>query len=184
MGAAASAPISIKIPPQQGSRVPSNIPLRTLPSRTSSDNNAASASLLPTNHHHGNSARRSSFGSESSWTDTGDIGEQLDEDDPVRLQLPDTVEDELLAGVSGRQRRQKKVRIYEPSPKRYDRSSSRPRTIDKEAIQIPNVRPPRPSVGQRFVGFIMAGPSGAIHGLTGKALLYVTRCLALWLSAS
>lgn len=171
VGAVANQPqILFKIPPPTTPRLPSNIPLRTLPTRASYDN--SNTLLLSTNQSYDHPPHRSSFGSESSWTDTGDIGEQLDDnDDPIRLQLPDAIEEELLARVSRRQRRQKKVRIHEPSPKRYDRSISRTRTIDKEAIQVPVVQPHRPSRAERFIGSIMAGSSGSIHGLTGKALM-------------
>lgn len=113
----------------------------------------------------------------SSWTDTGDIGEQLAEgDDPVRLQLSHDVEEELLAGVARRQPKihsQKRVRIQGPSPGRHDRSRSRSRRIDKEAIEVPRFRKPRPSRTLRCLGFIMSGQQGSIHGLTGKALMCV-----------
>ncbi|KAL3960236.1 hypothetical protein ACCO45_005353 [Purpureocillium lilacinum] len=165
-----------KIPPTSSSRLPSNIPLRTLPARSGTDPDSQSASLLAFRQHDDPNHRRLSSGSESSWTDTGDIGEQpADEHDPVRLQLPDELEDELLAGVQKRSsRHHKKVRIQDPSPRRHERSPSQPRIVDKEAIQIPNVRPYRPSRAERCIGAIMSGRSGSIHGLTGKALLYFT----------
>ena len=165
-----TAPTSVKIPQSKESRLPSNIPLRTLPSRTSSEQRHVQGSSAIRD----NSARRSSFGSESSWTDTGDIGDQLDDHDPVRLRLPDDVEDEILSGVSGRQRRQKKVRIYEPSSRRRDRSTSHTGLVDKGAIRIPTVRPRRPTIVHRWLGSIMSGSSGSATGLTGQALVYFT----------
>jgi hypothetical protein len=128
-------------------------------------------------HRHPNGAkphRRSSYsGSESSWTDTGDIGEQLaDEHDPVRLQLSSDVEDELLANVHRRHAKhgnqQKRVRIQDSSHHRHARSRS---LINKEAIEVPNFNPPGPSRAERLIGTIMAGRAGSIHGLTGKALM-------------
>lgn len=174
-----NSPRSPIIPSQHPSRIPSNIPLRTLPTRSGHDNDGASTSLLSS--HQGDGAhyrdldpadpRRDSYSSEgSSWTDTGDIGEQKGEDDdPVRLQLSNDIEDELLAGVQHRSRRShKKVRIQDPSP---GRSRSPKVVIDKEAIEIPHcVRPP-PTRSDRCLGFIMAGRTGAATGLTGRALL-------------
>lgn len=121
--------------------------------------------------------RRSFSGSESSWTDTGDIGERKgDDDDPVRLQLSNDIEEELLAGVQQRSRKShKKVRIQGPSPGRHGRSQSPHPVIDKEAIEVPRILPWTPSRAQRCIGFIMSGRSGAAKGLTGKTLLYVPR---------
>lgn len=118
---------------------------------------------------------RSSYsGSESSWTDTGDIGEQLaDEHDPVRLQLGSDIEDELLANVHRRhpkQGNQKRVRIQD-SNSHHRSSRSRSALINKEAIEVPNFNPPGPSRAERILGTIMAGRTGSIHGLTGKALM-------------
>ena len=116
--------------------------------------------------------RSESSDSESSWTDTGDIGEHKTEDDPLRLQFSNDIGQELLAGVGQRnQKHKKKVRIQGPSPRRYDRSRSPAGLIDKEAIEIPHVIRPSPSQAARCIGFIMAGRSGAANGLTGKALL-------------
>ncbi|PHH80416.1 hypothetical protein CDD80_1620 [Ophiocordyceps camponoti-rufipedis] len=135
-------------------RLPSNIPLRTLAAA------AAASDRLSV----------SESESESSWTDTGDIGDQLADDiDPVRLQLPDDIEDELLARVQ--KRHQKRVRIRQPSPRR---SPLLPCVVDKEAIDIPDVIRPRPSFAERCIAAAMSGRSGSIHGLTGKALLYFT----------
>jgi len=72
--------------------------LRTLPARSGTDPDSQSASLLAFRQHDDPNHRRLSSGSESSWTDTGDIGEQpADEHDPVRLQLPDELAADLEA---------------------------------------------------------------------------------------
>ncbi|KAM5351878.1 hypothetical protein ACJ41O_004601 [Fusarium nematophilum] len=121
--------------------------------------------------------RRSYSGSESSWTDTGDIGEQLaDENDPVRLQLSTEIEDELLAGVQRRNNKhqQKRVRIQDSPHRHHHPSRSHSTLVDKEAIEVPDFNPRGPSRGERIIGAIMSGRSGSIHGLTGKALLYFT----------
>ncbi|QUC23976.1 uncharacterized protein UV8b_08217 [Ustilaginoidea virens] len=178
-----SPPEPPNIPSTNPSRLPSNIPLRTLPTRSETEQDSQAASLLGfSNHRHYHqhlapSQSRLSSDSESSWTDTGDIGDQLgDQRDPVLLQLPDDLDQDLLAGVQKRQaKNQKKVRIHDPSPRRpYRRSQSLPRTVTKEAIEIPYVRTPRPSPALRCIGAIMSGHSGSIHGLTGKALIYFT----------
>lgn len=163
--------------------------MRTLPSRSghgtghdyNQDDSAATSLLssrddLDLTHHRHAHHRSRSTGSESSWTDTGDIGEQLadDDDDPVRLQLSNEIEQELLAGVQRRHTRhhgQKRVRIQASSPRRHNRSYSPRRLIDKEAIEVPDFTPPPPSRAQRVLGSIMSGHTGSIHGLTGKALM-------------
>ncbi|KAM0481393.1 hypothetical protein ACHAPX_003499 [Trichoderma viride] len=170
-------------------RLPSNIPLRTLPSRSNVDQDfdqdSPSASLLSARGYGAPHQLRPSSESEtSSWTDTGDIGDQFgDEHDPVRIQLPQDIENELLAGVQRRQLNNplyslkspgKKVRIHDPSPHRRNHSFSPSPGIDKEAIEPPNARPRPPNRAERCIGAIMAGSSGSIHGLTGKALLYFT----------
>ncbi|PHH78690.1 hypothetical protein CDD82_2913 [Ophiocordyceps australis] len=117
-------------------------------------------------------------GSDSSWTDTGDIGDRYaDDHDPLRLQLPSELEHELLAGLHKREARKphsKKVRIHAPSPHRSRRSPSPSPLLDKEAIEIPRVTPQPPSRAQRCLGAAMSGRSGSIHGLTGRALIYFT----------
>jgi sugar porter (SP) family MFS transporter len=169
-------PHPLKIPSSQQARLPSNIPLRTLPNRpaSSSYRDSQSASLLPSRGHGTDPPRSSLSDSEDSWFDSGDIGEQLDAtDDPLRLQLPQELEEELLSRAPGGKRshrNQKKVRIHEPSPD----SQHSARKFDKEAIEIPNFRKRPPSRTERCLGFIMSGSSGSIHGLTGKALIYFT----------
>ncbi|KAH6606681.1 putative sugar transport protein STP1 [Trichoderma cornu-damae] len=190
-GAAAHQPPKPpNIPPPKSTRLPSNIPLRTLPSRSGLDQDfdqdSPSASLLSTRGygapHHRRPESESESGSEtsSSWTDTGDIGDQYgDEHDPVRIQLPEDIENELLASVQRRQSKplpksHKQVRIHDPSPRRHHHSFSPSPDIDKEAIEIPDARPRPPTRAERCIGSIMAGSSGSIHGLTGRALLYFT----------
>ncbi|KAM3441911.1 hypothetical protein MY4824_001325 [Beauveria thailandica] len=188
VGAAARQPRSLKIPPHKGSRLPSNIPLRTIQPRQNDDAShhdhrhhppsrlSSSADTRPVAGHN----CPASSDSESSWTDTGDIGDRYDDlHDPVRLQLPDDIEAELLAAVPKHRQRpdraSKKVRIRTPSPhSRHRSSSSHYHHIDKEAIRIPNPPPRRPTRAERCIGSIMVGRTGGLHGLTGKPLLYFT----------
>ncbi|TKW52375.1 High-affinity glucose transporter [Colletotrichum tanaceti] len=129
---------------------------------------------------HGHRSSEDSLASESdSWTDTGDIAEQLaDEEDPLRIQLASDVDDELLAGVHkrhpshGKPSKKKRVRI-QLSPNRRDTSSSRRGAVDKEAIQVPDITQPSPTRAERVIGLIMSGGS-SVHGLTGRALIYFT----------
>ncbi|UZP41969.1 hypothetical protein NXS19_009785 [Fusarium pseudograminearum] len=155
-----------KIPPSRSSRLPSNIPLRTLrpDNHQHQDPDSQATSLLasrsdhdrdyddddsddtnPDRHHDvAKSKRRSSYsGSESSWTDTGDIGEQLaDEHDPPTS---------TVGNPSTAIKREFEFRI-----------------------QILITVLPGPSRVERILGTIMAGRTGSIHGLTGKALIYFT----------
>ncbi|PTB66460.1 hypothetical protein BBK36DRAFT_1102468, partial [Trichoderma citrinoviride] len=109
-GAAADQPPKPpNIPPPTSTRLPSNIPLRPLPSRADGDRDrddydSQSASLLSARGYGAPPHRPSSESETSSWTDTGDIGDQYGDDtDPVRIQLPADIEDELLASVQRRQ---------------------------------------------------------------------------------
>lgn len=122
------------------------------------------------------------FHSESSWIDTGDIAEQLDDEDPIRDRLTSNLDDdEVLAGVL---RRHPRYREKNHKHVHYDskrslsspsrsRSPYRPGVVSKEAIEIPEPAPRRVSWAERKIAVIMAGGTG-IHGLTGKPLIYFT----------
>ena len=125
--------------------------------------------------------RRPSYsGSESDdfslWSDTGDIAEQLTNDeDPLRIELdPLTRGGQRLNGF-GRGHgggRGKKVGFREQDhPERGQTSLG----IDKEAILIPEPPPRRISKAEKLLALIMApsDPQGArAKGLVGKPLLY------------
>lgn len=122
--------------------------------------------------------RRSVDSSDSyseSWTDTGDIGDRLaEEEDPLRIRLVDTsLNDALLAGVADKKKHHHKPKRVQFRKSISERSPS-PHTggINKEAIEIPDVAPRRPSRGTRLLAAIM--PGTGIHGLTGKGLIYFT----------
>jgi hypothetical protein len=69
------------------------------------------------------------------------------------------------------------VRIKDaPSYDRHDgyRPSYSRKIISKESIDVPDTILYRPTAAERFIGSIMSGSSGSIHGLTGKALVYFT----------
>jgi hypothetical protein len=116
--------------------------------------------------------------STGSYDNTGDIADQLDDEDPLQIHLKRSLEEQLPRGLPRGQRRkggkqQKKNVHYHPDVGTYN--EKRGRQIRKQDIPIPNP-PPKPlSFGHRLLAAIMApgdGPS-RIHGLHGKKLMYV-----------
>ena len=125
----------------------------------------------------------------SSWTDTGDIALQLDEEDPLRDRV---AKDESLASVLKKPKPKKNLRresvaSVSPPPRKlarkvhyeepYSPSSSssdrRGGVINKEAIVVPDSIPPRQIPrAERLIATAMG--SNPIHGLTGKPLIYFT----------
>ncbi|KAK6086876.1 hypothetical protein SCUP234_02396 [Seiridium cupressi] len=171
-------PISSKIPSPNQNRLPSNIPLRTLNSRPE-HHGAQSTSLLAGSRDRPSHERASSDSADSefdSWTDTGDIAEQLaDEEDPLRIRLADTtLNDKLLAGVVDKKRsKQKRVQFRRSVSEHSHRGSqSQSGVVNKEAIEIPDIPPRRPSRAARLLSVIM--PGTGLRGLTGKGLIYFT----------
>ncbi|KAK8107727.1 uncharacterized protein PG998_009740 [Apiospora kogelbergensis] len=177
-----NSPISFKIPSQTHARLPSNIPLRTLTSSRPDherDHGAQSTSLLAGRRDRPSSPSRSDSDSDSDfddWTDTGDIAEQLaDEEDPLRLRLQDTSlkNDGLLAGVLNNKKHTKRVQFRRSVSAHSDVYSKEQHTgvVNKDSIEIPNVAPRRPSRATRLLSLIM--PGTGVHGLTGKPLMQV-----------
>ncbi|KAL2265432.1 hypothetical protein VTJ83DRAFT_6532 [Remersonia thermophila] len=180
-------------------RLPSNIPLRTLPlpqERHQPPQPYQSSWSLP-HHGHGYSHPADAPGSSEShddesdsWTDTADIAEQLAEEDPLRERVSKALgDDDPLAEVlnSNGSSKRKETDGRQPRPGRSrdsslssdgSRSSSRRRrssSVLKEAIRIPDTVPHRrPSCAERLLAAIMMGGRSPIHGLTGKPLLYFT----------
>lgn len=156
---------------QADNLLPSNIPLRTLPSRSREATPFLEAGQTGVGHRSGRSLELGDS-SDSSWTDTGDIGEQLaDEDDPVRIQLPEDLEEELLAGVARRQPKLKRVRVRAPLEGEYPQPGSHARLISKETIDIPEAVPRCSPWFERLIASITMGRLGSIHGLTGRPLM-------------
>jgi hypothetical protein len=178
-----NSPISSKILPSQQNRLPSNIPLRTLSSRHDHDRHTAQSTSLLADHrdHQPSHGRPSSDSADSdidSWTDTGDIAEQLAAEDPLRLHLADTSLNDELGLVDKKLSRHNKRVQFTRSVSEHSRSRAHLQTgvIDKEAIEIPDVGHRRPSRGARLLAAIM--PGTGIHGLTGKPLMYVQSSLS------
>lgn len=173
---------------KSNSRLPSNIPLRTFQdsSASRSRDNEESTSFLTSSH---SGHRVDKPGSDSddteSWVSTGDIGDQIDAEDPLRARLNDTLDEPALAGLkhlprhhneasgSGSGKKEKKhVRIQEDAAhSNGERSCGHRGVVSKEAIEIPEVISLKPSRAQRLLAAIMPG-SG--KGFTGKPLMYVS----------
>ncbi len=108
----------------------------------------------------------------SLWSDTGDLAEQLaDEEDPLRIQIRESA-DGPREESRPLQRRQKHVHYTPHShPEHKDTNPG----LSKEAIEIPN--PPARQIGrtEKVLAIIMTGDrqKAQMHGLTGQPLLYV-----------
>ncbi|KAK6825156.1 hypothetical protein PG987_012650 [Apiospora arundinis] len=188
-----NSPISFKIPSQSHARLPSNIPLRTLSSSRPDherEHGAQSTSLLAGRGDRPSSPSRSDSNSDSDfddWTDTGDIAEQLaDEEDPLRLRLQDTSlkNDGLLAGVLNNKKhlKAKRVQFRRSVSAHSDAYSKEQQTgvVNKDSIEIPNVAPRRPSRATRILSLIM--PGTGVHGLTGKPLMQYSYFTSIFVS--
>lgn len=127
-------------------------------------------------------SRRSSLSSSrsvnsdfSSWTDTGDLAEQLaDVEDPLQIHLRKSLDEEFLRRAGARPRGKRTKRRVHYSEELLREQQHR---IDKEAIEIPRPAPRRVSRAERILAIIMS-PSNRqtaqMHGLVGKPLLYFT----------
>ncbi|KAH0551534.1 hypothetical protein GP486_007249 [Trichoglossum hirsutum] len=176
-GCCGSAPTPAIIPSPASHR-PATIPLRTLVQTSHREDGSSSLLHSERDQHGGGSdSPRSPVGSEFSlWSDTGDIAEQLADDDDVdvddeRLRLkPSELSDEEVPGGSA-----KRVRYRRRDPSSEDKPARH--GIDREDIPIPNPRPKRPSRADKVLAYIMSGGRGGgqMQGLTGRALLYELR---------
>lgn len=197
---------------RNSSRLPSNIPLRTLPDSSSGSRlhdpheSEEATSFLRAGHGAGAGSSFSGFridkpGSDTdddsdddddaaaasdSWVDTGDIGNQLDPEDPLRARLNNSLDEPALAGLKPRrQKHNNHHNHHRPASKRdkkhvrihgdatyydHDGSHHHAAIVSKEAIEIPDVVSFKPSAAQRALAAIMPGSS---KGFTGKPLMYV-----------
>jgi hypothetical protein len=169
---------AVKIPSQAFYRRPANIPLHTLAS-PSRPNDADSATLIESSDEK-RTSRRSSYSGDSDfslWSDTGDLVDQLaDEEDPLRIRLRQSLEDEVGGVGKHRGKKQKRVR-YRSSEDTREKSHHPGVVKRKEDIPIPDPGPRTISRGEKILAYIMAprdGPS-RIHGLHGKKLMYAAR---------
>lgn len=177
---------------KSNSRLPSNIPLRTLQDSSASrshdthDTEESTSFLRPGARagasHQGYRVDKPGSDSEEdtdSWVETGDIGEQIDAEDPLRARLNDTLDESVLAGLKPRHphhpKEKKRVRIDDEATYHDEDGSHQHHlhhgVVDKEAIEIPEVIPPKPTKAVRLLTAIMPGFS---KGFTGKPLMYVS----------
>jgi hypothetical protein len=99
------------------------------------------------------------------------VDQLADQEDPLRIRLRDSLEDELPRVTSQRRGRPRKQVRYHPD---VDENEKRAAVVRKEDIPIPNPPQRRINIGERLLVAIMApndGPS-RIHGLHGKKLMY------------
>ncbi|EAT90877.2 hypothetical protein SNOG_01228 [Parastagonospora nodorum SN15] len=150
-------------------RRPANIPLHTL-SSSARPRERDSAYLLD---EQDKDSARSSFDTPSSesdlslWSDTGDLVDQLaDQEDPLRIRLRDSLEE----GHLPKHRRQQKRARFQSQDGLNEKG---PGSIRKEDIDIPDPGPRTISKAEQILAAIMAPndrPS-RIHGLHGKKLV-------------
>ncbi|KAI1924571.1 Ribulose bisphosphate carboxylase large chain [Ophidiomyces ophidiicola] len=174
---ATTANISPPLPP--GSSAP--IPLRSLSphSRPSSE---ISSSLVGSSREK-QGARRSPSSSPpltpsesafSVWSDTGDLAEQLaNEQDPLRIQLEPGL-DHGSSNRSGARSRSSRKRVRYAEQEDEVKAKAE---ISKEAIRIPEPPQRTPSRVETLLAAIMSPGdrrTAQMHGLVGKPLLYFT----------
>lgn len=159
---------------------PTTLHRRSLSSRSHDDPDDPSANVSsPVETEKEKHPRRSSYSSAtpsddfSLWSDTGDIAEQLaNEEDPLRIELdPLNPEGQSLAGRHGGGRK-KRVAFQNGHS-----GASAQGGIDKEAIRIPEPPPRYISRAEKILAVIMSpgDPQTArTRGLVGKPLLYFT----------
>ena len=149
------------------------IPLRTLPSPYQPKDEHSTALF-----NEKQDSRRSSdsAGSDFSlWSDTGDLAEQLaDEEDPLRIQIRGSVNDQGLGAAESRPLHRRPKHVHYTEHSHLEHKTTNP-GISKEAIEIPS--PPARQIGriEKTLAIIMTGnrQKAQMHGLTGKPLLYV-----------
>jgi hypothetical protein len=115
------------------------------------------------------SLSRSSTDSDSSWSDTGDIAEQLGEEDPLAIRIRKSLDDQVFGGSSRRSQRRKKVRYLDEFESRGHKQYQA--GFAKEDIEIPKAAPRYITRVEHILAAIMSGGERQMHGLTGKSLV-------------
>lgn len=125
----------------------------------------------------GNRHSSESAGSDFSlWSDTGDLAEQLaNEEDPLRIRLRESGDDQGLGRSISSPLHRRPKHVHYPHHSHLEHKTTNP-GLSKEAIEIPN--PPARQIGrtEKVLAIIMTGDRqrSQMHGLTGKPLLYFT----------
>ena len=178
VAAAPSQPASVKIPFSTNQpRRPANIPLHTLNSSQKKYTHP-SASGSPQEKR---PLRRSSLSEDdedSDWTDTGDLVDQLaEQEDPLHIALANEVPSSkgVQRHQRDKQRRTRNKRVHYLSDEFESETEKQSGVVKrKEDIPIPNPPPRKIPFGERLLVLLMApndGPS-RLHGLHGKKLMY------------
>lgn len=190
----ATAPATAKIPFNIGSnstRKPANIPLHTLGSSSARRSNRRSHDSDDEKYGDRQRLRRSGSYTDYSdddddrsdfslWSDTGDLVDQLADEDPLAGRVRVSLEEPHTSNRTGRGRgQQKRVRYASQSadnekPRRHiDRLPAVPKRA--EDIPIPEPRLRRLNWGEKLLAAaLMPGADGPsrMHGLHGKKLIY------------
>ncbi|KAI9807530.1 MAG: hypothetical protein M1825_005470 [Sarcosagium campestre] len=174
------SPISAIIPSSTPRR-PANIPLRTLPSPAQPTDQSDFSPIGSEDEKAG--LRRASISPRSSvsdgsdfslWSNTGDLAEQLaEEEDPLQIKLRHSLDDPGLGSTSRSRRHRRQVRYQQDGSHEHKDVHA---GLAKEDIEIPNPRPRPISKAEKLLAAVMSGGGshGQMHGLTGKPLLYFT----------
>lgn len=133
-----------------------------------------STSLLGTNSDE-KQGRRSSLSRSSSdsdfgsWSDTGDLAEQLADEDPLTIKLRASLDEQVFGGSSRRPTRHRKVHYSEDVDNETEKGHRS--GIVKEEIEIPNPGRRTISAVEHWLAAAMSGGERQMHGLTGKPLV-------------
>ncbi len=109
----------------------------------------------------------------SLWSDTGDLAEQLaDEEDPLQIDLRESLHGEFVGAPGSKPPRESTRHVHYLPQGHFERQKTNP-GVDKEAIQIPEPPQRKISRTEYLLAVIMTGSRSrsASHGLTGKPLL-------------
>ncbi|KAL8660157.1 MAG: hypothetical protein Q9226_000063 [Calogaya cf. arnoldii] len=162
------------IPPSTSVPIPLRILGRGSSRREPDDHDT---SLLQESNEKASRHSSDSAGSDFSlWSDTGDLAEQLaDEEDPLQIRLRDSVDGELLHHPPAKPRAGTPKHVHYLPHDHLDRKNTNP-GISKEAIQIPEPPPRQIGRTEYCLAIIMTSnrSRSQSHGLTGKPLLYFT----------
>ena len=121
--------------------------------------------------------RRSSDSAGSSfslWSDTGDLAEQLaNEEDPLRIRLRESLDEQTLGRSNSSPLHKLPKHVHYLQDTHLEHKTTNP-GLNKEAIEIPS--PPARQIGrtEKILAVIMTGDRqrSQMHGLTGRPLLY------------
>lgn len=173
-GAATGQPTITGTIPSSTPLRPVNIALRSFATPSNPIDGHSASLLESTIEKQGTRHSFDSAGSDFSlWSDTGDLAEQLaDEEDPLRIKLRDSVDGELWGASGSRPRPRQPKRVHYLHQSHIERKTTNP-GVDKEAIEIPEPVSRYISRAEKLIAIVMTRDreQSQMHGLTGKPLL-------------